>query len=223
MPEPCLLDNDVVLKIATFQQNHAFLDLLTIEGKLPAILGVGAYVVRQKASQSKRFQDPQKVKASVYSLLDGLEMIEPTEQEVELAADFEASAMSAGGAFDAGEAQLLAILLLRNSPVMATGDKRAVEASSHLKIPKALNKMVCLEQIMIRLMHACDLTLVRAAVCAEPSTDKAISNCFACTSFGLYELELAAALEALQSYVNHLRQNSGEMLIKDEAFLALTT
>ncbi|MBL6431683.1 MAG: hypothetical protein HPM95_13135 [Alphaproteobacteria bacterium] len=114
MPEPCLLDNDVVLKVAAYSLNGAAIGCLTSERVFPAILGVGKFVVRRKAANANRFKQPERITADLEFLLDKLQVIEPTETEIELAADLEETARQLGEAFDAGEAQLFAVLLTRS-------------------------------------------------------------------------------------------------------------
>jgi hypothetical protein len=76
--------------------------------------------------------------------LGNLQVIEPTESEIELAADLEKTARQLGGAFDVGEAQLFAVLLTRGSPALVTGDKRAISAASALRrAPGAHDRCTC--------------------------------------------------------------------------------
>jgi hypothetical protein len=219
MPEPCLLDNDVVLKVAAYGLNDPMLELLTLEDQAPAMLGVGRFVVRQK---TVRFQSPDLVASSLEELLDRLQVIEPTEAEIELAADFEAAALQTGDAFDTGEAQLVAVLVSRSSPALVTGDKRAIEALANLSVTAAFNRIICLEQMFSNLVRRGSISDLRAKVCSKPLVDQALTNCFACASLGIIELNADAAISALGSYVDYLRQRSKVVLMANSDVLALT-
>lgn len=223
MPEPCLLDNDIVLKVAAFELIDDVLSLLTIDGERPAILGVGRFVVVRKAGRSLRFQDSLAVVASVEAFLDQLNVVEPSDDELELAADLEATGMQEGVDFDAGEAQLLAVVLNRSTPAMATGDKRAVIAMFKLGIPETFGKVICLEQLLIVLLERWVTDELRAKVCAEPSADRAISSCFACASISTTATAAGSIDLGLQSYIADLRAKSGPVLMLDGTVRSLAS
>ena len=223
MAEPCLLDNDVILKVATYSLNGAATSCLKFEGELPAMLGVGRFVLRQKVTKARHFKQPQRVVADLEILFEALQTIEPTEDEVELAADLEAAARQSGGAFDTGEAQLFAILLSRGSPALVTGDKRAIAAAAVLDIAEAAGRVVCLEQLLRCIAKKIPTDALRQLVCAEPQADRALSSCFACSSADSTELDSQALLAALGSYIGYLRQQSGALLMEDHDVLALAS
>ena len=222
MPEPCLLDNDVALKIAAFQLRVEAVSLLTIDGKTPAILGVGRYVISRKAKKSGRFHDPASVSASLDALLNVLVTVEPSPDEIELAADLEAMGRRAGAEFDVGEAQLLAILLSRGTPALVTGDKRAVAAMPALGRPEAAGKVLCFEQLLSLIAKHEPASTLRAKICGEPEADRTASVCFACASVDTAKLQTGDVLTALQSYVDDLRARSGNVLMADASASALT-
>jgi hypothetical protein len=223
MCEPCLVDNDVVLKVAAYKLNDSVVGLLTLETVAPAMLGVGRFVVRQKAARKTRFINSDVVVASTEDLIKKLQLIEPTETETELAAELETLALSSQLALDTGEAQLLAILITRQAPVLITGDKRAIVGMHKLGAAVPPKRVACLEQIVSILVASASLDALRSQICGEPQVDKTHSICFSCASFGSTSIEKVDVLAALQSYANDLRKNSGEVLMADERLLALTT
>ena len=209
MTEPCLLDNDVVLKISAYQLLEETLLQFTIDGTAPAMLGVGRFVLRKKAKRSERFVNTNAVVASVADAIDRLQLVEPTNEEVELAAALEESAIEAGVALDTGEAQLLSVLIKRGSPIFATGDKRATEAITALAPPEITGRLVCLEQIFLCLLKQVPFVDVRHKVCQEPKADKAIASCFSCASIASSGFDPASTREGLRSYIESLRKASG--------------
>jgi hypothetical protein len=74
MPEPYLVDNDVVLKIAAFGLNGAALCCLMSERELPAMLGVGRFVVRRKVAKASRFKQLERIAADLEALLGNLQV-----------------------------------------------------------------------------------------------------------------------------------------------------
>lgn len=223
MGEPYLVDNDVVLKVAAYSLNDEILFCLTSNGAAPAIIGVGRFVVRRKAASKERFKRPDRVTAVAKSLLDELQVVEPTQSEVELAADLEAEARHLGGGFDVGEALLFAILLTRGSPALVTGDKRAIAAASDLDTASASGRIICLEQLVSCFARIIPPDQLRRKICSEPLTDRALSNCFACASVDVSKLELSAVLAALESYIDHIRRRSGNLLMHNADVLALAS
>lgn len=223
MPEPCLIDNDVVLKVAAYGLGRTVVNSLTFQREPPAMLGVGRFVVRGKVAKAQRFNQTDRIAADLEALLDSLQVIEPNAAEIELAADLEAAARHLGGDFDVGEAQLFAVLLSRGSPALVTGDKRAIAAANGLDIAAAARRVVCLEQLLICVAQIVPIDALRRLVCAEPKADRALSSCFGCASADSTELDLRTLLEALGSYVEHLRGLSGNLLIDEEVLLAFST
>lgn len=223
MPEPCLVDNDVVLKVAAYGLNRVAIGCLTPEDEAPAMLGVGRFVVRRKAAKASRFRQPDRVAADLEALLVSLRVIEPSVDEIELAADLETTARKLGGALDVGEAQLLAVLLTRGSPALVTGDKRAIATVGTLDLAAAVGRIICLEQLIGCIAQAVPTEELRRQVCAEPHADRALSSCFACTSADSTELDLHALLGALGSYIDNLRGQSGTLLMDGRDLSALTT
>lgn len=223
MNELCLVDNDVVLKVAAYDLKFATFSSLKRFDEPPAMLGVGRFVVRRKVVKSQRFKHPKKVAAVLESLLEDLQFVEPTEAEIEIAAEFEEAALRLGGAFDVGEAQLFAILVSRRSPALVTGDKRAIEAARTLEIDEAKGRIVCFEQLIAHLLTSVPVEEMRSKVCEEPRTDRALSICFACANLGTAGLQEDEALAGLMSYIRHTRRQSGELLMQDADISSLAS
>ena len=221
MAEPCLLDNDVILKTAAYGLNEVVLDHLTVAGEVPAVLGVARFVVKKRAKFA-RFLNSDRVASQVGDFLARVAFVEPTDDEIQLAADLEAAARDLSGSLDVGEAQLLAILLTRASPALITGDKRAIEAVAALGVGDIAARVACLEQLFVSLASIRDTEGLRRQVCAEPSADQALSNCFACRSLETTELGQEGLILALQSYVEDLRRSSGNLLMTNDGLSALT-
>lgn len=113
MSEPALLDNDAALKLGCYALVEEALSVTTIDGQVPAMLGVGRFVVLNRVRRSSRLADKARASEAVESLLDAVVFIEPEETELQLAAELEARASEAGLELDGGESQLLAVMASR--------------------------------------------------------------------------------------------------------------
>jgi hypothetical protein len=145
--------------------------------------------------------------------------VEPEARELTLAAILELSAQRRGISFDTGESQLLAILVYRNARILLTGDKRAITAlgllaAEHAEAAAVAGRVACLEQLFIGLLKTVGGVALRSSVCAEPRADRMLSISFQCSSGAADD---STYLEGLTSYLNHLRQHSGEVLCSDDS------
>ena len=177
-----LLDNDVLVKMSAYGLGSELVDATTISGSVPSMLAVGRFVVRDRLKRGRRFSDSEQAAAHFEEFLSGLGLVEPTESEIEQAAAFENAAAKAGLEFDVGESQLLSILLTRDAPLLATGDKRAIAAISTVCGDGADRRIACFEQILATLIQRLGPDPIRSAVCREPSVDRASTNCFNCSA-----------------------------------------
>jgi hypothetical protein len=223
MAEPCLLDNDIVLKGAAYGLGAQITELFTLSGRAPAILGVARFVIPKIAAKGRNCRNPQAMTTRVQAVMDQLQIVEPSETEIRIAAELETRALKSGGALDTGEAQLLAVLLSRSSPAIVTGDKRAIAAIARLEETGTIDQIVCLEQVFAQLISIEPVQLVRDGVCNEPSIDRTMTICFACASASAIELHGRDVAGALRSYVDHLRLTVGAVLMSDEKVSTLTS
>jgi len=209
MPDCILLDNDVVLKACSYRLHVELLDITTVGGTLPCILEVAQFTLRDLVKRSKKLNDKAAVGAALDIFLGAIERVEPTEAEVELAADFEQLAQELSLELDSGESQLFAILLCRECRALLTGDKRAIAALEKISPPEGYGRISCIEQLATSLVSALDYDVLRKKICSEPSTDKALSICFSCSA------DTASSentLAGLSSYINNIRHSAPNVL-----------
>jgi hypothetical protein len=154
------------------------------------------------------------VEAELVNILAEHEAIETTAEEQVFAAALEATAQSLPINLDAGESQLLAVLVLRTRPSLLTGDKRALVAVERLLdavavLAEAAGKVTCLEQLVKHAVMDGDAARVQAAICGEPEVDRALSICFSCFSS---DRSIVSVLDGLDSYISDLRQRAPRAL-----------
>lgn len=206
-----LLDNDVLIKVSAYKLSGITLDRTTFEGVPPAMLGVGRFVVRDRLARSSRFADGAAALTCFNEMLPGLSLLEPTDAELQQAAEFESYALSTNSELDGGESQLLAILISRSAKLLATGDKRAIKAIEAIAAVEAQGRIACFEQLVASIALAISTNDLQSAICSEPNADKALSICFKCASQA--PLTAAAVSEALNSYIEHVRLQASSVLI----------
>lgn len=206
-----LIDNDVVLKVAAYRLGSELVDAATFCGLPPAMLGVGKFVVLSRIEKAKSVTDQTDVLKCFDDLLRQIILLEPSPEEVAVAAEFESAANRLNLELDGGESQLLAILLARSAVTLITGDKRAIKAIAVVGAGKADKRIACLEQLMATILERVCHHKIRERICGESRADKTLTICFACASAVV--TTKAEVLDALGSYVSYLRKDAPETLV----------
>ena len=207
------IDNDVVLKSVCYGFFDDLVKALPLSSSSPGILGTARFVLPKliRKRPPSRLQAP----AELDEVLLKLEVLEPTSEEVNLAAEIELLAQQRSIPLHVGECQLLAILFVRDLLFLLSGDKSALKAVASLTLPAEANlsrlegKLVCLEQAILSLMKARGASWVRDAVCAETGVDTSLRVCFSCSSAEVGE---SSWIEGLSSHVNDVRKKAGALL-----------
>ncbi len=180
MTEQILLDNDVILKVARYSLVDEMLAAIPADDATLGMLGVGRFVVRGRIERDRRLADPARALAAFEELLARTTLLEPTADEIALAAQLEAEASRVDLELDGGESQLVAMLACRACCLLITGDKRAVMAISEVARHLAEGRIACLEQLVAQIVARVGSARVRQAVCAEPTADRALALCLGC-------------------------------------------
>lgn len=214
MTDQVLFDNDVLLKLCRYSLWPETSRLLP-DAWPAGVLGAAEYVLRSRISRDRTIPDRSIVSANLEHLLSQAEAIEPSEAELQLAAALETVAQQLDVALDGGESQLLAILVRRPARLLVTGDKRAIRAAGVASrqvswLLEAAGRVASLEQLVATLAATLTLDVVRGMVCADAEADKALSNCFSCSSPGF---QPGSAAAGLASYVEHTRSTSEGLLL----------
>ena len=207
--EPVLVDVDVALKACAYRLVAEFVECVSL-AKAPALLAISRFTLRSRLRSPRNVKNPESARKEAESLIASVTLIEPTEEEIRLAAEFEEEAIKNSLEFDAGESQLLAVLLRRGGPLLITGDKRAIQAMHDLAVTGADGRIACLEQLLATILARRGHECLRRRVCLEPNADKAATICFACSAPQAKEEDIRVNLA---SYVNHLRGSTASMLV----------
>lgn len=210
-----LLDVDVVMKLAAY----GLLDVIAHPGCATDCSGRRGVIATTRFVARKRLRrktaDPESAQARLAAFLGDAVELEPTDDELGLAADIEAEAAIAGLELDSGESQLCAIAIARNTPALLTGDKRAIAAAEALLetvagLAALTERIACLEQAMTLAVQRLGALPVRALVMAELGMDTAINICFQFTNPAVDE---TFEPSGLSSYINSVRASAPTLLI----------
>ncbi len=203
-----VLDNDILLKGACY---CLLLDIImaapsTIEKT--GVLGAAKYICRNLLTR----RGLEEALAFLDQTIDKFEQLEPTAIETSVAADIELKAQHSGLDLDVGESMLCAIVDLRGISKLLTGDKRAIISIERLLSQRWQERILCLEQLIRRVMAAIDPVAVRDKICAAQEADKALSVCFSCATRTGHASAWTAGLD---SYISDLRKKAPTTLSKN--------
>jgi len=210
-----LVDNDILYKAAAYCLLEELLGQYRSGTDKLGVLGAARFVVIKRLTRKPpRTTAIADVLQQFQTFLESCAVVEPTEEELAVAADFELAAQRAAVALDTGESQLCAILIARFLRLLLTGDKRAIVAISRLisisdRLSYVVGRVCCFEQIFLRCLTAGTLVRLRSAVCSEQDVDKALTICFSCSS---PTSSLTTVEEGLASYINDLRNKAPGIL-----------
>lgn len=208
------IDTDVLHKATVYGVMKELLAAIPNRAEKHCILTAAKYVIRNKLIKFPPNKGTDTAINYLNGLLDELLLIEPTDEEISLAATLEYKAQLLNLEFDSGESLLSAVVFHRTLTYMLTGDKRAIEAAEIIfpevfEIEKLKGKFMCLEQSIYWLLIKSDPMYVRSCICDEPSVDIALSTCFSCNSPGI---PIESWNEGLQSYIDNIRKLAPTML-----------
>jgi hypothetical protein len=209
------IDNDVLFKGAWFAITNELLAAMGVIAGEAFVLGQARFVISKRIQkQSKKRPGAPAALARFNESLAALNEVEPTAEEIRLAAQLENAAMAANLEFDSGESLLCAVTFCRQLDALATGDKRAVgalplldtnsDALSYLR-----GRVICLEQLVLAALNTGDAASLRRSICSESHADTALSACFSCSSPEVGPEQWAAGL---QSYIQALRAAAPDWL-----------
>ncbi|WP_293778434.1 hypothetical protein [uncultured Oxalicibacterium sp.] len=208
-----LIDTDVLYKTSIYGLlNHLLADL-PYKSESCSMLGAAKFMVGKKLAKKPPTRGAEIALAEFADALKRISALEPSEEEISLAAELEFRAQKLALELDGGESLLCAVLLKRQCTYMMSGDKRAMVALGAMSDDDIANgmqgKFLCLEQVIEYLLSRLGYDVLKTAVCGEANADKAISNCFSC---GSQNTDSDSCQQGLQSYIGDLRAKAPNIL-----------
>ena len=206
------VDNDILHKGSGYGLLQEMINLIPAQVHEVNVLRTAKFVVTDKLRKANLADALSKFQ----QFIQRVQCVEPTASEAILAAELEYEAQCASLSFDTGESLLCAIAIKRSFSFLVTGDKRAINSLERLilaslrnEIIKLAGKVICLEQLMFRMVNNSDARSIQRAICAQPRLDKTLSICFSCTS---PEVGPESWLQCLTSYISELRSSASTIL-----------
>ncbi|BAZ13532.1 hypothetical protein NIES4071_53710 [Calothrix sp. NIES-4071] len=201
MRRVCFLDNDIILKLVACNLfSEAVRSLNLVESDL-RVLSDAKYVFRNSRRIAKKY--PLEIRESAILIVERCQNIQPELSE-------ELRDLQIEG-LDPGEMILISATKHEESFYLTTGDKRCITALANSTEPSLVaikerlaGKLVCLEQLILKIINVegFDVTLIKVLPVRE--YDKALKAIFGsgqrCTQDNV--------LMALEAYINDLRDNA---------------
>lgn len=204
------VDNDVLIKLSCYRLAESL-----VEGRVIGVLGAARFVLARGISRTEFAGDRKAAEDAAREMLAASAVLEPTDEELALAATTELVAQRLGLSLDAGESQLAAMVTARGIPLLETGDKRAIRAFERLldELPELSDlhgRLRCLEQTALRIAAVIGAETVASAVCAEAGVDKTLSICCRCFSPPPHDAKVDR--DVFASYISALRSQAPRVL-----------
>ena len=213
------IDNDLLYKGAWYGLLQDLLAAVPTTTTDACVLGQAKFVIgkRLEKQQTKLGSAAADALAHLRDVLAELSVVEPTEEEQQLAAELEHLAQLRGLALDGGESILCSVMIKRGFDHLATGDKRAIAAlgqlaSERVDLQSLEGKIVCLEQLVIRLLNKGKVSELRRMICTQAHADKALAMCFSCSN---PEERPQDWIAGLQSYITSVRATAPTLLTSE--------
>jgi hypothetical protein len=195
-------DRDVVVKLASCGFLPRLPELLEGKGReieIRYLVSLKAQLRRpNKRLKNAEYQSHLVDFCAAHSVIEGASDVERQEE-----------LLRAG--IDPGEALLFAEAEATEG-IIVTGDKKALCAYAKAATPaqRARIKVVCFEQLLLRVNELCGYETLRAGCCEGIECDKMLSLAF---SSGLATVE-ANAVECIVSHLNRVRDHSADILLE---------
>ena len=205
-----LTDNDALFKLATYRLLGHLPDILGVTTSAIYVLDSLPYVALSKVERYG--EEPVQRVLSFVEKTSKLGECDVDEQLYDHLLNVKD--------IDPGEALLFAAGAEKRSARVITGDKRALRALCKVDHRSVLNSlcgcMICLEQMVYRLIVHDDFMVVRECISAARDVDKVIQAI--AFSRGPDTPE-DTAINALRSYTMNLRESTGQLLIDGEEWI----
>jgi hypothetical protein len=208
-----LIDNDVLFKGVCYGFLRELISPVCSADQV-GVLGAAWFVVSKKIGKIQLRKSSESVLTDLRDFMTSVEILEPTDAEQSMAAEFELAAQRTAVSLDNGESQLCAVLISRTLRLLITGDKRAIAAVDRLmendaRLLYLCGRVRCIEQLVLIMLSAGKGASLRDAICGEPSIDTTLTICFSCRSESGDDENFRKGLE---SYITDLRSKANRVL-----------
>jgi hypothetical protein len=199
------LDNDVILKLTTYRILDEALDCLQIDRSDIRVLASARFVFDSKKLQKKYSEE---------TLLSAIEFVKScTTISAQDNDEYRLLEKQAKNDIDPGEATLIAATFHESASLLGTGDKRCLQALASIESlalihEKLQGRVICLEQIICKLIEIQGFDWVLERVLSNLDCDKALKSAFGSGS----NSQFGTVLGTLNGYIQDLQTTSSGIL-----------
>ena len=197
----CFLDNDILIKLSAFGLFDEVVAILNLDWTQLQVISTAQYAFRSKAFIAKYSE----------SVCQKAIAITQKCQKVMVENSLEAELLNGFAGIDIGEAALIVATRSQTDFLLLSGDKNCMTQLATIpeQIYKRLcGRVICLEQIILKLIEVRDFVFVRDRVLPMVSCDKSLQICFGYSTPASEENVIAG----LNSYINDIRQQTPNLL-----------
>jgi hypothetical protein len=198
----CFLDNDILLKLSAVDLLDESIAALGFNPEDLRVLDTARHVFRHNRKVSTKYSEVVRNRAMEFVKTCQTIVPEATGEFIVL-----------NRLLDVGEATLVAATCEVLPFVLMTGDKRCLQVlAAQVELAEVRERLqgrvICLEQVMLRLIQRSGFDWVKARVVPMMACDMALQACF-----GSGELATETnVVEALEAYIAALRQDAPGLL-----------
>ena len=208
MAKVCFLDNDIIHKLVAFQlfDEAIAISELQIDKTSLRVLPTAKHFFRGK--QKKNGASPDPILTAVIELVSGCASAIYGVDDV--VAQELAELKQVEGIHE-GEQTLIVATRSQTDFLLLSGDKNCMRGLAAIPAPiyrRLCGRVICLEQIILKLIEVKGFVFVRDRVLAMASFDKSLQICFGLVTPATKENVIAG----LNSYINDIRQQVPNLL-----------
>jgi len=204
----CFLDNDIIHKLVAFQlfDEAIAISELQIDKTSLRVLPTAKHFFRGK--QKKYGASPDPILTAVIELVSGCAS---AIYDVDDAVAQELAELKQVEGIHEGEQTLIVATRSQTDFLLLSGDKNCMRGLAAIPEPiyrRLCGRVICLEQIILKLIEVKGFEFVRDRVLAMASFDKSLQICFGLVTPATEENVIAG----LNSYINDIRQQVPNLL-----------
>jgi hypothetical protein len=206
----CFLDNDITHKLVAFQLFDAAIAIsaLQIDKTNLRVLSTAKHFFRGK--QKKNGASPDPILTEVIELVSSCASA-ISDSDLDDAVTEELIQLEKVEGIHSGEQTLIVATRSQTDFLLLSGDKNCMRSIA--KIPEQIyrrlcGRVICLEQIILKLIEVKGFVFVRDRVLPMVSCDKSLQICFGYSTPASEENVIAG----LNSYINEVRQQAPDLL-----------
>ena len=214
MAKVCFLDNDIIHKLVAFQLFEEAIAVLQIVKTDLRVLPTARFFFQAKRKQ--QIQYPDAVWAEVINLVAACSIIpEPSPEQAQASIEETRQLEKFKHEIQAGEATLIVATRLEPDFLLLSGDKRCMKALAAVPEPiyqRLCGRVVCLEQIILKLILTLGFETVRDRILPMVDCDKTLKICF---GYSMSASE-ASVVAGLTSYISDIHEDAPALLMRLE-------